>query len=328
MDDDAIKRLRALAERATPLEVVKSIPQDGFECYWFRADGREVGSINGPQCDERDALCAYIAAANPAAVLSLLDEREALRAALAAEQPQPVGVQACRPEDRALLATPAGAELVAKVAQALAVPKAVATAPPRIWLQIGSDRDHLDEPFPSGAEAEVTWCSDSVGDAEVEYVRADLAAPPAPAATCPHIRSSGEGEWATNWCALNGPPAPAAQPAPAASERSVYGILDPDYARIFTIARCIAWSEGYALAMHGSFTRDLDLLAVPWTDAACEPEHLIRRIESATGTKLNGRPPSEKPHGRLAWTLLLPAFGDPRFVDLSVMSPSGAGEKR
>lgn len=39
------------------------------------------------------------------------------------------------------------------------------------------------------------------------------AAPPPPAAApCPHIRSSGTGEWATNWCALNGPPPPAAAP--------------------------------------------------------------------------------------------------------------------
>lgn len=136
---------------------------------------------------------------------------DALRAALAAEQPQPeaqptVGVQACRPEDRAMLATPAGAELLAKVALALTVPRAVATAPERIWLQIGDDRAHMDEPFPGD---EVTWCADSVVDAEVEYVRADLAptlAAEQPQPACPHIRSSGTGEWATHWCALNGPP--------------------------------------------------------------------------------------------------------------------------
>ena len=98
-----------------------------------------------------------------------------------------------------------------------------------------------------------------------------------------------------------------------------YGIIDPDYARIFTIARKLAWDEGYALAMHGSFTRDLDLIAVPWTEKACDPEHLVKQIEAATGTKQNGHPPGDKPHGRRAWTLLLPAFGDPRFVDLSIM---------
>lgn len=24
----------------------------------------------------------------------------------------------------------------------------------------------------------------------------------------------------------------------------VYGIVDPDYARVFSMARCLAWSEG------------------------------------------------------------------------------------
>jgi hypothetical protein len=94
-----------------------------------------------------------------------------------AEPGEPVAVQACRAEDRAMLATPAGAELVRAVSAALTPPLAVTTAPKRIWLQIGSDRDHLNEPFPNTLDAEVTWCADPVGDAEVEYVRADFAHP-------------------------------------------------------------------------------------------------------------------------------------------------------
>lgn len=98
-----------------------------------------------------------------------------------------------------------------------------------------------------------------------------------------------------------------------------YGIIDPDYARVFTMARTLAWAEGYAIAFHGSFTRDLDLIAIPWTEAACEPDHLLRRIESATGLKNISDQPGKKPHGRLAWTLTFSTFGDPRFVDLSIM---------
>lgn len=96
-----------------------------------------------------------------------------------------------------------------------------------------------------------------------------------------------------------------------------FGVIDPDYARVYTLARVVAWQEGYALTLHGSFTRDLDLVAVPWSENACEPEHLVKRIEEATKLKNNGKP-SERPHGRLTWTLLFPEFGDPRFVDLSV----------
>lgn len=108
--------------------------------------------------------------------------------------------------------------------------------------------------------------------------------------------------------------------ARAGVEPPAYGIIDPEYARVFTIARCLAWAEGYALAMQGSFTRDLDLLAVPWTDTACEPEHLARRIEEAAGLRImHPSKEGEKPHGRLVWTLKFKTFGDPRFVDLSIM---------
>ncbi|WP_449411034.1 hypothetical protein [Methylobacterium komagatae] len=112
-----------------------------------------------------------------------------------------------------------------------------------------------------------------------------------------------------------------------------YGIIDPDYARVFTVARCIAWSEGYAMVMHGSFTRDLDLLAVPWADEATDAEHLIRRISLALDDlDLLVKDPkassqaTQKPHGRLAWTLTFKAFGDPRFIDISVMPRAARAE--
>lgn len=77
--------------------------------------------------------------------------------------------------------------------------------------------------------------------------------------------------------------------------------------------------------MHGSFTRDLDLVAVPWTDKACEPEHLVRRVLASNLNlyEANGNPGS-KPHSRRVWTLMLPEFGDPRFVDLSICQPQNA----
>jgi hypothetical protein len=105
---------------------------------------------------------------------------------------------------------------------------------------------------------------------------------------------------------------------------AAYGIMDPDYARIFTKARLLAWQEGYALALHGSFTRDLDLVAVPWTEKACEPEHLVRRILAACEETLREQHgnPGTKPHGRKVWTLIFSAFGDPRFVDLSIFPPN------
>lgn len=101
----------------------------------------------------------------------------------------------------------------------------------------------------------------------------------------------------------------------------VYGIIDPDYGRIYTMVRKLAWEEGYAIGMHGSFTRDLDLIAVPWEAGRnCTPEKLVARILQATGmTIARTGNPGDKPYGRLVWTLLLPEFGDPRFVNLSIM---------
>lgn len=52
------------------------------------------------------------------------------------------------------------------------------TAPPRVWLQIDTtgDNDERDDVWP-GPE-HVTWQDESIGGLEIEYVRADLTAPP------------------------------------------------------------------------------------------------------------------------------------------------------
>lgn len=95
-------------------------------------------------------------------------------------------------------------------------------------------------------------------------------------------------------------------------------IHDPDYAVAYTKARIAAWQFGWAITLHGSFTRDLDLVAIPWTDRACDVERLIAAIEYRTGLKRQG-PPSDKPHGRKAVSLLFPDAEDCRWVDLSIM---------
>lgn len=102
-----------------------------------------------------------------------------------------------------------------------------------------------------------------------------------------------------------------------------FGVIDPDYARIFTIARCLAWGDGYSACVQGSFTRDLDLLLVPWTDdCRHDPQHIVNQLAEVTGLSiLHNKPPTVQPHGRLSWTLVFPGFGDPRFVDISAFSP-------
>lgn len=100
-----------------------------------------------------------------------------------------------------------------------------------------------------------------------------------------------------------------------------YGIIDPDYARFYTQARLVAWMNGYALTLHGSFTRDLDLVAVPWISHPRSAEQLAAHVRSATKCCFIAGSPFTKPQGRLVWTFSFPDFGDPRFVDLSVFLP-------
>ncbi|WP_342617165.1 hypothetical protein [Rhodoferax sp. GW822-FHT02A01] len=107
-----------------------------------------------------------------------------------------------------------------------------------------------------------------------------------------------------------------------------YGIVDPDYARVYTQARIIAWQYGYACVMHGSFTRDLDLLLVPWDEKARgNGEQLLKLIAQSCGLRFaDGKENvvystvdwSEKPHGRQACSLYFPVFSDRRWVDISI----------
>lgn len=108
-----------------------------------------------------------------------------------------------------------------------------------------------------------------------------------------------------------------------------FGIIDPDYARVFTQARIIAWQYGYACVMHGSFTRDLDLLLVPWEERARpNREQLLKLIAQACGLRFrDGHEDiyqskadfTDKPHGRKACSLYFAEPSDRRWVDISIM---------
>lgn len=112
-------------------------------------------------------------------------------------------------------------------------------------------------------------------------------------------------------------------------------ILDPDYARVFTQARIVAWQYGFACVPHGSYTRDLDLLLVPWEERATDKiaEQVIRIIADACDLAIHGtaqRPMDYalKPHGRRAYTLHFKDAKDRRWIDLSVIpsAPRGSAE--
>lgn len=84
--------------------------------------------------------------------------------------------------------------------------------------------------------------------------------------------------------------------------------------------RMAARGCGYALTVHGSLQRDIDLVAVPWEDGADAPEYLLQRIVGVTagvlGRAVVNSAWSEKPHGRRAISII--TAGD-TYIDLSVM---------
>lgn len=89
--------------------------------------------------------------------------------------------------------------------------------------------------------------------------------------------------------------------------------------------RTAADSKGYAIGVHGSMARDIDLIACPWREGASSAEEVAEAIRAAA-EKANplgvafvaGHDPCPraKPHGRLCWSFHL---GGGPYIDLSVM---------
>lgn len=103
------------------------------------------------------------------------------------------------------------------------------------------------------------------------------------------------------------------------NNKELYKTILPDLTRI--ARKC-----GYALAVHGSLERDLDLIAVPWIHGAREPEELIAIIKrEVNGVELEqDTNPAERAYGRKVWAIYFgPGPYDFRtgpYLDISVMS--------
>lgn len=94
------------------------------------------------------------------------------------------------------------------------------------------------------------------------------------------------------------------------------------YLALIPKIRAVAMRAGYAVAVHGSLTRDLDMMAMPWVEEAVDPAELAKRISEAISPVWRCELPHEgkKPRGRRAFTILLGAHA---FLDLSVMDAGG-----
>jgi len=103
-------------------------------------------------------------------------------------------------------------------------------------------------------------------------------------------------------------------PLPAAT----YALI---YPRLCEIVRPL----GYALAIHGSMTRDLDLVAIPWTEDAVTPDDVACAVcEYVKGyVGWDSNPGGNRPHGRRTWLIWFSGVRGPIgggcHIDLSIM---------
>ena len=90
----------------------------------------------------------------------------------------------------------------------------------------------------------------------------------------------------------------------------------PVYCAMYPKLAEIARQHGYALAVHGTLSRDMDLSCIPWTEAPSEPICVIESIKDAFCLRTIGEPDTAL-HGRERWTVSV-GFGE-CFIDLSFM---------
>lgn len=91
------------------------------------------------------------------------------------------------------------------------------------------------------------------------------------------------------------------------------------YVTYFGILKEIAEAHGYALAVHGSMTRDFDLVAVPWIDNPKSHEEFLTAVRNAIGIRRSdGKIWDEigmMPNGRYAYVIESGAGG---YFDISI----------
>ncbi len=94
----------------------------------------------------------------------------------------------------------------------------------------------------------------------------------------------------------------------------------PMYCALYPALAKVTRSFGYALSVHGTLGRDMDLVCIPWTKDASEPNDVVDAITKKFDLRKIVDKDGEftlKEHGRIAYTLSI-GFGE-CFIDLSFM---------
>ncbi|HEY1071473.1 hypothetical protein [Brevundimonas sp.] len=90
----------------------------------------------------------------------------------------------------------------------------------------------------------------------------------------------------------------------------------PDIDRIRELAREV----GYAIGVHGTMERDLDLIAAPWVAEAVGASELAQHIAYGLGGSIVNGDQQDKPCGRWSCNIHTPDWT--KLIDLSVMPPA------
>lgn len=110
-----------------------------------------------------------------------------------------------------------------------------------------------------------------------------------------------------------------------------FPVSPASYATLYPELVAVAKNHGYALAIHGSMTRDFDLIAIPWIPQASAPLELARSLKEKAGgcfhhpdhddlLKEDQIIRSDKPQGRLTCSIHLTAKGAyGPYIDLSII---------
>ncbi|PKM88411.1 hypothetical protein CVU83_01725 [Candidatus Falkowbacteria bacterium HGW-Falkowbacteria-2] len=84
--------------------------------------------------------------------------------------------------------------------------------------------------------------------------------------------------------------------------------------------REVARKSGYAIGIHGSLTRDLDIIGAPWVDNCVGALTLVKRVakklDAYYQTSL-----SKKPHGRKCYVIFFKFMDGPlahAYIDFSI----------
>lgn len=91
------------------------------------------------------------------------------------------------------------------------------------------------------------------------------------------------------------------------------------FAGIIGPIRLVAHELGYAVAVHGSLVRDIDLVAIPWTKDAANRDDLVKAICERLGGLRASDGWRSRPHGRWVQIIRIPNLNPDTYLDLSIM---------